>query len=468
MKPIIFVGGGLGSAACSAILAKNNFQTIILEKNEQIGGKASTYNKKGFEVEKGVHMFSRCGKGPHNQALKDLKAKKRLKWVINDPVADVKYMNETFEMPLLFTKPKNLKKFLNFLNLSSAEINTILEMFMTMLSISESEIIYYDGIDFKAWLSSFTTSPAIHDFLNCLSILFFALPYYRASAGEFIHCFKKMFLDPSFGYVKGGSGAISKAFIDLAAKYGTEVRKQAPVKRILVDNGQVSGVELENGELLESELVISNAGIRETVLKLVGEDHFSSDYIEYIKNLKDSLGYLVMKVALKEKITEKTCYIVMPENSESSFRKIDAGKPPNKMFLFVPITSNLDPKMAPNGMQLITIGTPCPSDPNINFQPWILQLKECVNEIFPSMFEKASWIEVTTPKDIVAWTGRFTGSAIGLAQSPEQAGENRPKAKSPIKGLYYVGADVEGRGIGTELAVDSALKLSSHLVRSLK
>jgi len=234
-------------------------------------------------------------------------------------------------------------------------------------------------------------------------------------------------------------------------------------KRIIVEEGNVVGVELVDGRIIESNIVISNAGIKETVINLVGEKHFSKEYVNYIKNLQESLGYLVLKVALKEKITEHPCHFIMPEDSERSFRDVDAGKPPGNMFFFMPIPSNLDPQLAPSGTQLITVGTPCPENPNTDFEPWIARLKENLNEIFPNIFDKALWTEATTPKDIANWTGRFSGSAIGLAQTPEQAGENRPKAISPIKGLYYVGADVQGRGIGTELAADSALKLISHL-----
>lgn len=464
MSSVIIVGCGIGGAACGALLAKANFKTIILEKNKAVGGKASTYIKDGFVVESGVHMFSRCEKGPHGQVLKELEAEESVKWIYRDPATEIKYANKIFRMPLYFSRPKNIGRFLDFLGPTSGEMDKLFEMFTAMFSISESEIKNYDGMDLKAWLSSYTDNLAVHDFLNSVCMLYFALPYYRASAGEFIYCFRNMFLDSSFGYVKGGSASISKAFVESAGKYGAEIKTGAPVKRILVEDGNVVGVERVDGEVIESKLVISNAGIRKTVLKLAGEKHFSNEYVNYVKSLKDSLGYLVMKIALKGAVTNQPCHVVMPENSEESFKEVDAGRPPRDTFLFIPIPSNLDPKLAPPGHQLLTIGTPCPEDPNINFHPWITLLRNKIEEVFPNIFDKALWVEVTTPKDVANWTGSFKGSTIGLAQTPDQAGGNRPSAISPIKGLYYVGADVRGRGIGTELAVDSALKLSSHLI----
>ena len=126
----------------------------------------------------------------------------------------------------------------------------------------------------------------------------------------------------------------------------------------------------------------------------------------------------------------------MPKNSKQSFRAVDEGKISQNMFFFMIVASNLDSKLSPRGTQLIIIGTPCPKEPNIDYQPWINRLKEVVIKTFPNIFEKATLVEVTTPKDIANWKGRFSGGAIGLAQTPYCTGKNRPSNISPIEGLY--------------------------------
>lgn len=466
ISSVIIVGGGVGGSAIGALLAKANFKTTILEKNRDVGGKASIYTKDGFKLEAGVHMFSRCGKGPHGQVLKEVGAEESLQWIYNDPATEVRYANKNFLLPLYFSKPENIQKLLDFLELTPGETEKVIEMFTKMFLADENEIKKYDETDLQTFISSFTDNLAIHDFLSSVCMLYFAIPYYRASAGEFMHCFKNMFLDSSFGYIKGGSASISKAFLEAASKHGAKVNMDAQVEKILVEDGNLVGVELAEGEVFNSEQVISNAGIKETVLKLIGEKQFSKEYVKNVKDLKESLGFLSMKIALKNKVTNKPCHVVMPENAEESFKQIDADKPPKDMFLFIPVPSNLDPNLAPSGTQLLTIGTPCPEDPNTNFDPWIKRLREKISEVFPNILEEAMWVEVTTPKDIANWTGRYSGSAIGLAQSPDQTGDNRPAAVSPIKGIYYVGADVQARGIGTELAADSALKLASQIKRN--
>ncbi len=69
---------------------------------------------------------------------------------------------------------------------------------------------------------------------------------------------------------------------------------------------------------------------------------------------------------------------------------------------------------------------------------------------------------VLTP-EVSHLSGRSAGDCIGIAQEVGQSGSNRPLAATPIRGLYLVGADAGGRGIGTEMAADSALRLYHQL-----
>jgi prolycopene isomerase len=59
--------------------------------------------------------------------------------------------------------------------------------------------------------------------------------------------------------------------------------------------------------------------------------------------------------------------------------------------------------------------------------------------------------------------GRNAGEVIGLAQTWDQVGKNKPDPRMPVQGLYLVGCDAGGRGVGTEQAADSALKVSDMI-----
>jgi phytoene dehydrogenase-like protein len=54
--------------------------------------------------------------------------------------------------------------------------------------------------------------------------------------------------------------------------------------------------------------------------------------------------------------------------------------------------------------------------------------------------------------------GRGRGEVIGMAQRYDQDADKRFSPRSPVKGLYIVGADTGSFGIGTELAAQSAME----------
>lgn len=65
------------------------------------------------------------------------------------------------------------------------------------------------------------------------------------------------------------------------------------------------------------------------------------------------------------------------------------------------------------------------------------------------------------------WLGKAYGPAISTAQTPNQVGACRPSVTTPIRGLYLAGDNAGGRGIGTELAADSAMECAERVLADL-
>ncbi|MFX1453149.1 MAG: FAD-dependent oxidoreductase, partial [Promethearchaeota archaeon] len=55
---VIVIGSGIGGSACAALLSHAGFKTLVLEKNETIGGFTSCYKKQGFTIDISIHVFS--------------------------------------------------------------------------------------------------------------------------------------------------------------------------------------------------------------------------------------------------------------------------------------------------------------------------------------------------------------------------------------------------------------------------
>ena len=55
---IIVIGSGIGGLGTAAILSKEGYSVLVLEKNDRIGGASSSYVKQGFTIDDGVHIFA--------------------------------------------------------------------------------------------------------------------------------------------------------------------------------------------------------------------------------------------------------------------------------------------------------------------------------------------------------------------------------------------------------------------------
>lgn len=64
---VVVIGGGVGGTAVGAILSSQGLGTLLVEKNEIIGGRCSTYEKEGFKIDVGVHSFGRTKKRASRQ-----------------------------------------------------------------------------------------------------------------------------------------------------------------------------------------------------------------------------------------------------------------------------------------------------------------------------------------------------------------------------------------------------------------
>jgi len=61
---VIVIGTGIGGSAAAGLLARAGLRVLALEKNPRLGGSCSFYEKRGFHVDWGTHMFSRGHRGP--------------------------------------------------------------------------------------------------------------------------------------------------------------------------------------------------------------------------------------------------------------------------------------------------------------------------------------------------------------------------------------------------------------------
>src|SRR5437867_8977728 len=90
----------------------------------------------------------------------------------------------------------------------------------------------------------------------------------------------------SWGFSRGGTGAISNAIADAAREAGVEIRTQAPVDRIIVKNGRAAGVALKSGEEISATVVSSSVDPHLTFEKFLDPSELPADFLEIVRRYK--------------------------------------------------------------------------------------------------------------------------------------------------------------------------------------
>ncbi|MEO8259708.1 MAG: NAD(P)/FAD-dependent oxidoreductase [Acidobacteriota bacterium] len=90
----------------------------------------------------------------------------------------------------------------------------------------------------------------------------------------------------SWGFARGGTGAISQAIAAAARLAGAEIRTGASVAGIRVRNGRAIGVTLSTGDEIEADIVLSSVDPRLTFLQLVGARELPADFVESVRRYR--------------------------------------------------------------------------------------------------------------------------------------------------------------------------------------
>src|SRR5690606_23649390 len=101
---------------------------------------------------------------------------------------------------------------------------------------------------------------------------------------------------------KGGTDFLIAKMKDELLKNNVDIKLQARVDKIQIENGKVTGVIL-GGKPIRDRSVLANGNIISTVLNLVGEEHFPADYAEKARNIRLNSSSCQVYMGLKEGAT---------------------------------------------------------------------------------------------------------------------------------------------------------------------
>ena len=170
----------------------------------------------------------------------------------------------------------------------------------------------------------------------------------------------------AWGIPRGGTGGVSLAIASAAEALGAEIRTEAPVARVDVQSGRVTGVTLESGEQLLSDTVLSSADSRVTFKQLLEPGTLDPEFEAEVDRYKFRGSSGKVNLAL-DGLPEFTCLPGVGEHlrgaisfspsldyMERAYDDAKYGRPSTRPYIDMIIPTLVDPAMAPPGKHVIS------------------------------------------------------------------------------------------------------------------
>lgn len=469
----IVVGAGLGGAVCGALLAKWGLKVLLLDKNNRVGGKQMGISARGFKSEMWPTFGIPRESGPFVDAFKQLGIEQKLDIIPGSNCLMYRQPKGKWIPSINAAGPQGLDSTLNMFNawqLSEKDSQMALNILAEMALMTPEQLDALNDVSVQQWVAQKGDLPKpLFSFLAVQSNVM-ATGLYELVAIWELAKIMQIFAGTTPCFPRGGYSKLVEDIIDVLKANGGELKLRARVERILVEDGQVAGVATMD-KVYRAPIVVSNAGIQPTVLKLVGEQYFDKSYVNYVKDIVPSLGFCCQRYIFKEPVMEHGVYVGTSERSyldTARLEEVKNGKIPDVVSFYAVNPAHFDNEMAPKGKQMLLVGTWCSPDPK---DKSIKALQKKVDEQFIEMFPAESkYIEAREgyvgPAQVASLSRDSVlpgvgGEAVGLAVSVGYCGRSKPSVKAPIGGLFYVGHDAGGAGyLGTHQAVSSGTRVA--------
>jgi phytoene dehydrogenase-like protein len=270
--------------------------------------------------------------------------------------------------------------------------------------------------------------------------------------------------------VRGGIGRLTDVLAGVARQRGVEIRTDAWVERILVEDGRATGVALVSGEEVRARRVVSNADPSRTLLGLVDPIHLDTDFLRNVRNIKFRGVCARVNLALGELPNFSSAPDTGPhlqgliqispslEYLERAYDDAKHGGLSAEPYIEAVIRSLVDPALAPEGKHVMSI--------LVQYAPYRLKegvwddakrdalgdrVVETLGRYAPNIESAIIDRQILSPLDLEATFGMTEGNIYHGEMTLDQLYFMRPVPgwshyRMPIDGLYLCGAGTHPGG----------------------
>jgi phytoene dehydrogenase-like protein len=275
----------------------------------------------------------------------------------------------------------------------------------------------------------------------------------------------------AWAWVHGGMGSIGTVLAASARAAGAEVRTDARVASILVEDGAARGVALADGPTIRARRVVSNAHPVTTLRDLVGEDHLTPEVARDVRRFRSRSGSVKVNLALDELPRPAAwegpvpgdphtgIFSISPsiEYLERAWDDAKYGRVSERPYIEAVFPTVFEPGLAPAGKHIALCFT--------QFGPYELRdgswetersaygqrVVDTIARYAPNLSDAVTDMEVLAPPDIEERFGLLGGNIFQGDMTPDQMFSLRPLPgyadyRTPITGLYLCGSGAHPGG----------------------
>lgn len=274
----------------------------------------------------------------------------------------------------------------------------------------------------------------------------------------------------SWGFPEGGMGGLTSAMRRAAEAVGAEIRTDAEVTRILVQDGSVRGVVLKNGDELMARTVVGATHPKITFLQQIERKELPEEFVGWIERWKSRSGTVKVNLALDRlpEFRSKPGFdpevhggtIVLAhslDDIEGAFQDAVAGRAAEKPFADICIPSVFDPTLAPEGKHVMSMFTQWVPHEWVEaphreaLEAYADRLIARVEELAPGFTSSILHRQIIGPHEMQTEYGLIGGNIFHGELSTSQLFHMRPAPgyadfRTPIAGLYQASSATHGGG----------------------
>ena len=475
----IVIGSGFGGLAAAIRLGARGYQVTVCEKLDAPGGRAYVYEQDGFTFDAGPtivtapflleELWELCGKKMSDDI--DLRAITPFYRIRFDDGTHFDYSGDDDAMREQIAKfnSDDVNGYERFLR-ASASLYAVgfdqllyvsFDSFGKMTSVLPDLVRTQFYRSVHGLVARYIKHPKLRMVFSFHPLLVGGNPFTTTAVYALIAQLERRF---GVHFAMGGTGSLVKAMVKLIESQRGQIRYNAPVREILVENGRAAGVELDSGERLHANVIVSNADSAATYKHLVPARYRRRWTDRKLARSKYSMSLFVWYFGTDRQYPDVPHHMIMLSKRYKALLNdiFDHKVLADDFSLYLHRPTATDPSLAPPGCDTFYVLSPVPNlDGNTDWSEAGERYRAAIasmlsDTVLPDLEQHVATSRLLTPIDFRDRLFSVKGAAFGLQPILTQTAWFRPHNRSEeLEGLYLVGAGTHP-GAGMPGVISSA------------